>query len=228
MTLNIHNVTKKYPHLADLVGLGSFAALANHHGIISHREPQDSARLYVILTTGDENFADTTGLAIQLATVVRSCVLEDAALLGSWGPVLKELVTVACDEEVAGNPSEAMDIRPLHMLSVGHTWERKVSATVIGDAAHLMCSWAGERVNLAMWDSLLLAQAIIKAHKMIGQDTVAFQSALHPLIKQFEVDMVLRAKMKAEMSFRNGQMMFGEGGSRALSGFFLSFGPLPG
>jgi 2-polyprenyl-6-methoxyphenol hydroxylase-like FAD-dependent oxidoreductase len=83
ITLTIRNVTKKYPHLADLVGLGSFAALANHHGIMSHRGPQDSARLYVILTTDDENFADTTGLASQPATVVRYRVLEDVALLGS-------------------------------------------------------------------------------------------------------------------------------------------------
>jgi 2-polyprenyl-6-methoxyphenol hydroxylase-like FAD-dependent oxidoreductase len=139
--------------------------------------------------------------------------------------VLKELVTVACDEEVADNPGEAMDIRPLHMLSVGHTWEHKVGAIVIGDVAHLMCPWAGEGVNLAMWDSLLLAHAIIKAHEMAGQDAVAFQSALDPLIKQFEVDMVLRAKVKAEMSISNGQMMFGEDGSRALADFFLSFGP---
>lgn len=59
ITLTVREVTKKYPHLAELVGLGTFAALGNRHGVMSQRSPQDSARIYVFLTTEDEHFAAT-------------------------------------------------------------------------------------------------------------------------------------------------------------------------
>lgn len=150
----------------------------------------------------------------------------DDALLGRWGAALKELVTVACDEESADNQGAAVDTKPLYMLPIGTSWEHKAGATLIGDAAHLTCPWAGEGVNLAMWDALLLARAIIKAHETatsVGQVDVTafFQSALDPLVKDFEVDMVARAKEKAEETYNNGQMLFDDG-MKAFAGFFLS------
>lgn len=227
ITLTVREVTKKYPHLAELVGLGSFSALGNRHGVMSQRGPQDSARIYIFLTTEDEHFAATAGLAGQTAAAAKEQVLGDAALLSTWGPAIKELVAVACNEEAADNPGAAVDIRPLYMLPVGNAWEHRTGATIIGDAAHLMCPWAGEGVNLAMWDSLLLAHAIIKAHETAGKDAASFQSALDPLMKEFEVDLVARAKEKAEESLSNGQMLFGEDGAKAFAKFFLSFGPPP-
>jgi 2-polyprenyl-6-methoxyphenol hydroxylase-like FAD-dependent oxidoreductase len=115
----------------------------------------------------------------------------------------------------------------MYILPAGNAWEHRTGATVIGDAAHLMGPWAGEGVNLAMWDSLLLTHIISKAHETAGKDAVSFQSVLDPLMKDFEVNMVARAKEKAEESFSNGQMMFGEDGAKAFAEFFLSFGPPP-
>lgn len=227
ITLTIREVTKKYPHLADLVGLGTFLALGTHHVVGSQRGPQDSIRIYVFLTTEDEHFAATTGLAGQTAVAAKQRVLNDAALLGTWGPVIKELVAVACDEEAADNPVGAVDIRPLYMFPVGHAWEHRTGATVIGDAAHLICPWAGEGVNLAMWDSLLLAHAIIKAYKTAGQNATSFQSALGPLMKEFEIDMVARTKVKAEETVSNGRMMFGDDAAKAFAEFFRNVGPPP-
>ena len=258
LTLTIREITTKYPHLAELVGTGSFSALGTRHGVMSQRGPQDSARIYVLLTTNDEHFAATAGLAISsdsstttggqaptnpvtppvtaTAVAAKEYILGDAALLGTWGPALKDLVTVACAEDAAdhhaGGPA---DIRPLYMLPVGHAWEHKAGATIIGDAAHLMCPWAGEGVNLAMWDSLLLAHAIIEAYEGTAaaagengrKDATGFQEAVSPLIREFEVGMVARAREKAEETVVNGRMMFGENGAQALTDFFLSFGPPP-
>ena len=63
-----------------------------------------------------------------------------------------------------------MDIKPVYLLRFGTSWEHQASATLIGDAAHLMCPWAGVGLNLAMLDSLLLARIIIKAHEAAGYD----------------------------------------------------------
>jgi 2-polyprenyl-6-methoxyphenol hydroxylase-like FAD-dependent oxidoreductase len=227
ITMTIRDVSKKYPRLAELVGQGSFTALGDRHGVMSQRGPQDSARIYVILTAEDEHFATTARLADQTAMAVKERVLGDDVLLGTWSPVLKELVAVASDEESVVNPGGAVDIRPLYMLPVGNSWVHKTGIMVIGDAAHLMCPWAGEGVNLAMWDSLLLAKAIIKAHNTAISHTRSFQRELDLLIENFEVDLVARVKEKAEETIKNGEMMFSENGAQAFANLFLTYRPPP-
>ncbi|KAJ3042095.1 hypothetical protein HDV00_008177 [Rhizophlyctis rosea] len=221
ITLNIQHVTSKHPHLAKLIGSGSFTALGFSHGIMSHRGVPDLARLYIFLTTPDENFASTAGLAGQPATAVKK-LLEDDALLGRFGPILKKLISVGCDEEAVDNVGGVVEVRPLYKLPVGVSWEHKPGVTLIGDAAHLMPPFAGEGVNLAMWDSLLLAHAIIKAYETGGQDVASFQAALEPLVKEFEVDMAARAGEKAQETQDNGEMMFAETGCENFVNFFRS------
>lgn len=220
ITATIRHITTKYPYLASLLGSGGFTALGMRHGVMSHRGSQDSARLYIVLTTPDENFASTTGLAGMTATAAAKHILNDDSLLGLWGPKIKELVSVACTEDSADHPGSPVDIKPLYTLPIGISWDHNPSATLIGDAAHLMCPWGGEGVNLAMWDSLLLARVIAKAYKSAGNDLAMFHSTLDPLIKSFEVDMVARAKEKAEETYGHGQMLFGEDGANAFVEFF--------
>lgn len=228
LTVTIQRVTTKYPHLAEFVGNGSFSALGLRHGVMCQRGPQDSARVYVFVTVEDEHFVASSGFAERNTTAkdAKHRFLDDNALLGAWGLQLKELVSVACDEDTADNPGAAVDIKPMYMLPIGSSWEHKTGATLVGDAAHLMCPWAGEGVNMAMWDALLLAQAITKAHNMAigpGQNNIAaFQRALDPLVEDFETQMVVRNKEKAEETYSNGQMMFSDDAANALARFFLS------
>ncbi|OJJ36259.1 hypothetical protein ASPWEDRAFT_41468 [Aspergillus wentii DTO 134E9] len=218
ITVTIRHVIAKYPHLAAMVGDGTFTALGMRHGVMTHRGPQDSVRAYIALTTTDEDFGVSSGLANQTAASAKSRLLDDSTLLGCWGDQIKQLVAIACDEETADNPGP-MDIRSLYRLPIGASWEHRNYATVIGDAAHLMCPWAGEGVNLAMLDSLLLANAITKAYESAGRD-MPFQSQLDPLMKEFEDDMVARCKEKAEETHSNGQMLFGDDGAQAFAEFF--------
>jgi 2-polyprenyl-6-methoxyphenol hydroxylase-like FAD-dependent oxidoreductase len=226
MTLTIKNFTKKYPHLVELVGPGSFMALGNRHGVAAQRGSHDSARLYIFITTPDENFATTSGLVNEIAAGAKNKLLSDDALLGQWGPRIKELVVVACDEESADSSVAKVDIRPVCGLPMGYTWVHKLGTTLIGDAAHLMPP-SGEGVNIAMWDAVMLSQAIIKAHETAGQDAVSFQSELDPLIKEFEVEMAVRGKEAAEQSSTLNETMFAEDGAAAMAKWFKSFGPPP-
>ncbi|RFU28606.1 hypothetical protein B7463_g7738, partial [Scytalidium lignicola] len=194
VTITIRNITKKYPHLAKLVGSGSFSALGNKQAVISQRGPIDSSRIYLWLTIPDETFATTSGLAGRPASGAKDKLLfGDDALLGTFGTLLKELVATACDEESADNPGANPDIRALYTLPHGSSWGHQPGVTLVGDAAHLMLP-NGEGVNLAMFDSLLLSQGIIKAYETARNDSDSFKSTFGPLLREFEANLVERAK----------------------------------
>ncbi|KAF4626599.1 hypothetical protein G7Y89_g11559 [Cudoniella acicularis] len=197
ITLTIRQFTTRYPHLAELVGPGTFCALGNRHAVTAQQGSHDSARMYIFITTPDEDFATTSGLRNETALGAKNKLLSNSALLGLWGARTKELVTVACDEESIDHPGVNVDTRAVYELPIGHIWEHNPGTTLIGDAAHLM-SPNGEGVNLGMWDAVMLSQATIKAYETAPQDAASFQNVLNPLMKEFEVEMVSGAKNAAE------------------------------
>lgn len=192
VTFTIKHISTKYPHLAALVGSGSFAALGNKHAIVSQRGPVDSARVYLMLTHADQDFGATSGLAGKPASAAKDKLLNDDALLGSFRPVLKDLVATACDEEAADHPGLSLDIRPLYALPYGTSWMHQAGVTLVGDAAHVMLP-NGEGVNQAMFDAFLLCQAVVKAYEVAGGDVGVFNSAFDPLLKEYEIALVQRA-----------------------------------
>lgn len=88
------------------------------------------------------------------------------------------------------------------MLPIGFSWPQRKGVTVLGDAAHLMTPFAGEGVNLAMWDAMLLAQALVDALKD-GLDKYRVWTA----IRVFGEEMFTRAGEKAQETWDNMQMM---------------------
>jgi 2-polyprenyl-6-methoxyphenol hydroxylase-like FAD-dependent oxidoreductase len=219
ITLTIRGFTKKYPDLAELVGSGGFSSLGNRHGVMSQRGPQDSARIYLFLTIDDENSATTSELAKQTPAAAKSRLLNDDALLGTFGSAIKQLVSVACDEDTADNPGAMLDIRPLYVLPSDITWEHSTGVTAIGDAAHLMFP-VGEGVNVAMWDAMQLVHAIIEGLRTAGEKGVSFQSEFDPLMEEFERAMQANSKEKAERSWAISRMMFHVDGAKVFSEFF--------
>ncbi|KAJ5090952.1 hypothetical protein N7532_009636 [Penicillium argentinense] len=222
ITLTIRELTAKYPQLAALVGRGSFSALGLRHGVMSQRGNQDSARIYIFLTTPDVQAAASLGLKGQSASASKKTLLTDPSLLGRWGSAIKELVAVACDEETADNPGSSIDIRALYTLPRRSSWKHNPHVTLIGDAAHLMCPWAGEGVNLAMWDSFSLSHAIAEASMAANTNGDSFVTHLSPLMQRFEEDQATRAEEKANETHRNGEMLFAENGAEAFTQFFQS------
>lgn len=222
LTLLIRDIATSYPHLATLVGKGSFLALGNKHGLDSHRAAQGSAQIYLMTNAlgGDEG-AMIDSLSKLSVAELKAHFLGDENSYGDWGPALKELIAVAFDEHAA--QAGAVQVKPLSMLPVGHRWEAKPGATLIGDAAHLMTPFAGEGVNLAMWDALDLAAAISESWDECRGDGRGFGAAFAPLLRGFEEAMFARAQDKAEESWRNREMMFADDGAQALAGLMKSF-----
>ncbi|KAL7921532.1 hypothetical protein ACQKWADRAFT_121413 [Trichoderma austrokoningii] len=98
--------------------------------------------------------------------------------------------------------------RSLWRLPVGQRWQHASGITLIGDAAHLMTPHAGEGVNQALEDAMLLARVILKAQG--SQD-------LDEQIAQFESEMIARVEKIQQLAWdRCVGLMFTPGAPKAL------------
>lgn len=218
-TITIRDITKKFPHLAELVGSGSFSALGDKQAVISQRGPQDSSRIYLMLSTKDEQFGANSGVANQPASEAKGEFLDKSKFLGAFGPKVKELVATACDQETLDNPGSNLDIRPLYSLPHGSSWEHKKGVTLVGDAAHVMLP-NGEGVNQAMLDTLLLAEVIGKAYGEEA-DRQKFGEELDGLVREFEEKMVERAvKVGKDTDELFGAMLGSDDAAQEMLKFF--------
>ncbi|KUI71086.1 hypothetical protein VM1G_07073 [Cytospora mali] len=225
LTLNIKHISTRYPHLASLVGKGSFFALGNRHGVDSHRAAQDSAQIYIFLNAPDhdEGLSSLSELSIP---ELKDRVLSDNNSFADYSPSLKDLMSVAFDEEAKNGGS--LQVKPLCTLPPGHRWEHTSGVTLIGDAAHLMHP-AGEGVNLAMWDALDLSGVIVKVWDgSVKEGGVDFKTALGEPLRDFEETMFARAEEKAEEARHIFGTMFSEDGAQEMADMmkrFLEMGP---
>ncbi|CAK7198496.1 hypothetical protein SEUCBS139899_001157 [Sporothrix eucalyptigena] len=208
ITVTITHLTERFPHLAKMVGTGSFCSMGRRHAVVSQRGPLDSARLYLWLTEADEQFAETRGLVGKPASAAKDVLFGDDALLGTFGPAVQDLVGTACDEDAATDKDDGtIDLRSFYTLPHGSTWDSQSGVTLVGDAAHLMLP-NGEGVNMAMLDALHLSKAITQACQE-GEDSAKFVSALD--LETFEKEMAERAvKEGKETDERIGQMFGSE------------------
>jgi 2-polyprenyl-6-methoxyphenol hydroxylase-like FAD-dependent oxidoreductase len=222
LTATIRNASTNYPQLSELCGSGTFSALGEFKGIMSQRGPQDSIRVYMALSTPDEHWAKTKGIEDLTARDAKAKLMDDDEIFGKWAPPIKQLLATACEEDTKDNPNKPVDIKPMYMLPIGHRWEHHTGATLVGDAAHLMTPWAGEGVNLALWDSLDLGHVIGGMPEV--ENAAEWQAALETRVREHEAVMLARAQEKAEETAVNKDLFLSEHGGRALADFMKNPG----
>ena len=191
------DVDSRHPHIARLVGQGSYFALGDSRSLMAQRNGDGSVRVYV-WAKRPENWIHDCGIDFSDGVAAKAAVAKD---YGNWAPELRELITLADDEVTP---------RALYMLPPEHRWETKPGFTLLGDAAHLMTPFAGEGVNLALLDALELSQAIVNATTDAGgnEDLNEEQGVrLAEAARRFEEGMMARAQEKAEETWENLQMM---------------------
>ncbi|KAM0255792.1 hypothetical protein ACHAQJ_005379 [Trichoderma viride] len=111
-----------------------------------------------------------------------------------WGPEFHKAL-----EATKGETSS----RSLWRLPIGQKWQHKSGVTLIGDAAHLMTPHAGEGVNQALEDAMLLARVILKAQS---------SEELDEQIVTFESDMIARVEKIQQLAWDRCQgLMFSPG-----------------
>ncbi|CUA70921.1 Tetracycline resistance protein from transposon Tn4351/Tn4400 [Bacteroides fragilis] [Rhizoctonia solani] len=141
----------RYDTVNALVRRGSAFGFGDQKAIIGQRLGTNAIRIYAGFAT-DGLQADW--LETQFDEKDPRASKEKAlTFFESWSPDLLDLVRLADDSVL---------FRPLYMLPTDLTWEPRPGLTLLGDAAHLMTPFAGEGVNITMWDSLEVGKKVIE------------------------------------------------------------------
>lgn len=115
-----------------------------------------------------------------------------------WAPLLEQAVSMVW--------------RPLLVCPRDQHWASNSNATVIGDAAHVMPPYAGEGVNMAMLDALVLSRELLRA------------SDVASAIAAYEAEMFARMQHMTADTMSNTEMFYAPDAARRVVGMFKSFG----
>src|ERR1700727_2672014 len=186
------------PELWDLLGGSALIALGGQRTIGMGTKPDDSVLLYAGVKTRDDSarrgFEEASGPDQRVAWF-------HANFQGwseMWDPLFKE--------------AASMVWRPLLVCPTDQHWEPKRNVTLIGDAAHVMPPYAGEGVNMAMLDALVLSRLLL------SQDTSS------DAIAAYEAEMFVRMRHMTEDTMVNTEMFYAPDACERVVALFRSFG----
>ncbi|WP_431035287.1 FAD-dependent oxidoreductase [Streptomyces sp. P6-2-1] len=164
------DVETRHPELAALVGQGGAHAADGERAMFAQRCGGDHIRVYLIRRVRADWLA-AHGLTAADTEAVRALLLEEYA---DWSPALRRVLTE--------NDGPYAD-RPINALPVPHTWTTQPTATLLGDAAHLMPP-LGVGVNLAMLDAAELALSIAES-ATLAEAVTAYESLMRPRSEEY-------------------------------------------
>ena len=202
------DVSTRNPSLSSLVGAGTLFCLHDTKFLCGQRNGDDSIRVYAMVPT-DESWVSTCG--IRWDNVSKAMEELKERYYGGWDVKLQDLITKADEDTLVP--------RTMYMLPIGFSWPQRKGVTVIGDAAHLMTPFAGEGVNLAMWDAMLLGRSLVGALKD-GSDKDKVWKAM----RGFEEEMFTRAGRTAQETWDNLQMFIQPDAAEKVVEMFKTMG----
>ncbi|MFF7458007.1 FAD-dependent oxidoreductase [Kitasatospora sp. NPDC008115] len=208
--LGIPDADRTAPGAAAAVGHGSLFAFHDNKGLVLQRNSDGRIRIYAFFRC-PEDWLTVAGLSEREPERTRSAVARHFA---DWAPEFRA-VLAACDE--------TLRTQRLEKLPVGLTWPRRPGVTLVGDAAHLMSPFAGQGVNLAMWDAAELALAV--APVLARAEGPGGPDALDAALAGYEKAMFERGAFWAGIAAFNHDRMLAPDGHENLH---LMAGPPPG
>ena len=185
------------PELWELLKGSALIALGGERTIGMGTKPDGSVLCYAGLKTDDPAARQSLEEAIRPDQRVSWFHANFKGWSGLWEPLFREAVSMVW--------------RPLLVCPTDQDWEPKPNATLIGDAAHVMPPYAGEGVNMAMLDALVLSKFLL------SEDTPV------DAIAAYEAEMFSRMRSITEDTMVNTEMFYAPDACERVVALFRSF-----
>ena len=186
------------PELWELLCGSALIALGAERTIGMGTKPDGSVLLYAGVKTRDDAARQSFEAASGPDQRVAWFHANFEGWSGIWDPLFRE--------------AASMVWRPLLVCPADQHWEPQPNVTLIGDAAHVMPPYAGEGVNMAMLDALVLSRFLL------GQGAPA------DAIAAYEAEMFARMREITADTMVNTQMFYAPDASDRVVALFSSFG----
>jgi 2-polyprenyl-6-methoxyphenol hydroxylase-like FAD-dependent oxidoreductase len=186
------------PELWNLLGGAALIALGDERTIGMGTKPDGSVLVYAGLKTQDDSVRQSLEEARSPDQRVAWFHANFKEWSSLWEPLFRETVSMLW--------------RPLLTCPSDQRWDSKTNVTLIGDAAHVMPPYAGEGVNMAMLDALVLSRLILS------------EESSARAIAAYETEMFARMQPMTADTMANTEMFYGPDAADRVVALFRSFG----
>jgi 2-polyprenyl-6-methoxyphenol hydroxylase-like FAD-dependent oxidoreductase len=186
------------PELWDLLGGSALIALGGERTIGMGTKPEGSVLIYAGLKTDGGTVRQNLEDASRPDQRVAWFRANFEGWSDLWNPLFREAVSTVW--------------RPLLVCPPGQSWESKSNVTLIGDAAHVVPPYAGEGVNMAMLDALVLSKLLLNEESSLNA------------IATYEAEMFARMQHMTGDTMANTEMFYATDACDRVVALFRSFG----
>lgn len=183
--LEIPDAQNTAPEVCKLVNRGSVFASSEGNRLSIQQMGDDSLSIYAAFVTKEADWMEPEKCAYNAKDPSEAIPAILEKHYADWNPQLRNALSKTAGRCIP---------RSLFVLPVECQWTHKHNLTLIGDAAHLMTPYAGEGVNQALDDALLLAKAINGASNKSDEE-------LDKAINEFEKAMYARVGKVQRLSY---------------------------
>ncbi|OHT45739.1 FAD-dependent oxidoreductase [Flavobacterium tructae] len=154
----IADPNRDYPEFKPKYGDGNVMAMGEHKMFYTHTL-RDGSVHFGVSFKADENWISNNGIDFENLTSVRAFLNET---FKNWSDDYKKFFNAATD----------FSGLPLRLFSLEDSWKEHSNITLVGDAAHLMPPFAGEGVNMGLFDAYHLTENLTNGKFITLQDAI--------------------------------------------------------
>ncbi|WP_374175429.1 FAD-dependent oxidoreductase [Flavobacterium tructae] len=149
---------RDYPEFKPKYGDGNVMAMGEHKMFYTHTL-RDGSVHFGVSFKADENWISNNGIDFEDLTSVRAFLNKT---FKNWSDDYKKFFNAAAD----------FSGLPLRLFSLEDSWKEHSNITLVGDAAHLMPPFAGEGVNMGLFDAYHLTENLTNGKFITLQDAI--------------------------------------------------------